>query len=70
MLILSLQLALKFSSFHRTGYTNMRQNNKELFGEDVIDMTDEVYGLDVEGELRGSYRPSGYPGVSSASPSP
>ncbi|KAM5540398.1 hypothetical protein V8D89_005856 [Ganoderma adspersum] len=46
-----------------TGYTNMRQNNKELFGEDVIDMTDEVYGLDAEGELRGSYRPSGYPGL-------
>lgn len=42
----------------------MRENNKELFGEDAIDMTDEVYGLDAEGELRGSYRPSGYPGVS------
>ncbi|PIL37042.1 hypothetical protein GSI_00734 [Ganoderma sinense ZZ0214-1] len=46
-----------------TGYTNMRENNKELFGEDVIAMTDEVYGLDAEGELRGSYRPSGYPGL-------
>ncbi|KAI1795123.1 dimethylaniline monooxygenase (N-oxide-forming) [Ganoderma leucocontextum] len=46
-----------------TGYINMRENNKELFGEDVIDMTDEVYGLDEEGELRGSYRPSGYPGL-------
>ncbi len=48
----------------------MRENNKELFGEDVINMTDEVYGLDAEGELRGSYRPSGYPGVSTASSSP
>ncbi|EJF61137.1 dimethylaniline monooxygenase (N-oxide-forming) [Dichomitus squalens LYAD-421 SS1] len=46
-----------------TGYTNMRENNKELFGEDVIGITDEVYGLDEEGELRGSYRPSGYPGL-------
>ena len=45
----------------------MRENNKELFGEDVISMTDEVYGLDEEGEIKGSYRPSGYPGVSTFS---
>ena len=47
-----------------TGYLNMRDVNAELFGSEVISQTDEVYGLDEEGELRGSYRPSGHPGVS------
>ena len=42
----------------------MRQTNMELFGEDTISMTDEMLGLDEEGELKGSYRPSGYPGAS------
>ncbi len=41
----------------------MREVNAELFGENVIGKTDEVYGLDEEGEIRGSYRPSGHPGV-------
>lgn len=41
----------------------MRDSNAALFGENVIDQTDEVYGLDEEGEIKGSYRPSGYPGV-------
>ena len=50
-----------------TGYANMREVNAALFGQDVIDKTDEVYGLDEEGELRGSYRPSGYPGVNAFS---
>ena len=51
-------------NFISTGYVNMREVNAALFGEDVIDKTVEVYGLDEDGELRGSYRPSGYPGVS------
>ena len=42
----------------------MREVNKEIFGEDVIDRVHKVYGLDEEGEIRGSYRPCGYPGVS------
>ncbi|KAI0774161.1 dimethylaniline monooxygenase (N-oxide-forming) [Fomes fomentarius] len=46
-----------------TGYTNMRDSNAELFGEEVIRQTDQVYGIDEEGEIRGSYRPSGYPGL-------
>ena len=49
---------------HSTGYVKMREVNAALFGKHIIDQTDEVYGLDEEGELRGSYRPSGYPGVS------
>ena len=47
-----------------TGYLNMREANANLFGRHVIDKTDEVWGLDDEGEIKGSYRPSGYPGVS------
>ncbi|KAL4243845.1 hypothetical protein ABKN59_010876 [Abortiporus biennis] len=46
-----------------TGYQNIREVNKELFGEEVIDKTSLVYGVDEEYELNGSYRPSGYPGL-------
>ncbi len=46
----------------------MRDSNAELFGEEVIRQTDQVYGIDEEGEIRGSYRPSGYPGVSATAP--
>ena len=41
----------------------MKESNAVLFGREVIDRTDDVYGLDEEGEIKGSYRPSGYPGV-------
>ena len=43
---------------------DMRESNATLLGKDVIDQLDDVYGLDEEGEIRGSYRPCGYPGVS------
>ncbi|KAI9066764.1 FAD/NAD-P-binding domain-containing protein [Trametes sanguinea] len=46
-----------------TGFTHMREANRETFGKEVIDQTDEVYGLDEEGEIKGSYRPSGHPGL-------
>ena len=48
----------------RTGYENIREVTKKTFGAEAIDMTSEVWGLDEEGELRGSYRPTGHPGVS------
>ena len=41
----------------------MREVNKQLFGAHVIDKTRKVWGLDEEGEMSGSFRPSGYPGV-------
>ncbi len=41
----------------------MREANAELLGKNVIEQTEEVYGLDDEGEIKGSYRPSGHPGV-------
>ncbi|KAK7058520.1 hypothetical protein VNI00_002154 [Paramarasmius palmivorus] len=47
-----------------TGYENIREVTKKTFGAEAIDMTSEVWGLDEEGELRGSYRPTGHPGVS------
>ncbi|KAI0353540.1 FAD/NAD-P-binding domain-containing protein [Trametes cingulata] len=46
-----------------TGYVHIRDANRALLGDDVIDQTGEVYGLDSEGELKGSYRPSGHPGL-------
>lgn len=45
----------------------MRDINKRIFGEDVIDKTCECIGLDSEYELRGHYRPSGHPGASLSS---
>ncbi|KAI1793660.1 dimethylaniline monooxygenase (N-oxide-forming) [Ganoderma leucocontextum] len=46
-----------------TGYSHIRETNTELLGEDVLNKTEEVYGLDNEGELKGSYRPCGHPGL-------
>ncbi|PIL34654.1 hypothetical protein GSI_03433 [Ganoderma sinense ZZ0214-1] len=46
-----------------TGYSYIRETNVELLGEDVINQTEEVFGLDDEGEIEGSYRPCGYPGL-------
>ncbi|OCH92900.1 FAD/NAD-P-binding domain-containing protein [Obba rivulosa] len=46
-----------------TGYHNIRETNRELFGADIIDQTGEATGLNEEGESRGGYRPSGHPGL-------
>ena len=46
----------------------MREIHMELFGEDVLGRTDKDWGLDEEGEINGSYRPCGFPGVSHGSP--
>ncbi|THH07598.1 hypothetical protein EW145_g3271 [Phellinidium pouzarii] len=46
-----------------TGYENIRPSMKRIFGAEVIDQTQPVWGLDKEGELRGCYRPSGHPGL-------
>ena len=42
----------------------MRESSRKIFGDETINRTGPVYNLDEEGELRGSYRPSGHPGVS------
>ncbi|KAI0663308.1 FAD/NAD-P-binding domain-containing protein [Cubamyces menziesii] len=46
-----------------TGYVPMKEVNRKLFGDEIVDRTADIYGLDAEGELRGSYRPSGHPGL-------
>ncbi|KAI0086909.1 FAD/NAD(P)-binding domain-containing protein [Irpex rosettiformis] len=46
-----------------TGYKYMRETSVALLGADVIDRTGQVWGLDAEGELSGTYRPSGHPGL-------
>ncbi|KAI0375522.1 FAD/NAD-P-binding domain-containing protein [Pilatotrama ljubarskyi] len=46
-----------------TGFVQMRESNAEVLGHEVIKKTEEVYGLDEEGEIKGSYRPSGHPGL-------
>ncbi|OJT13103.1 hypothetical protein TRAPUB_10373 [Trametes pubescens] len=47
-----------------TGYVHIKETNRALLGDEIVDQIGEVYGLDSEGELRASYRPSGHPGVS------
>ncbi len=46
-----------------TGYTPIREASREIFGDDVIDQVGEIFGLDEEGEIKGGFRPCGYPGV-------
>lgn len=53
------------ANIHSTGYEDVRNVWKEIFGEEVIDTAGEAWGLDVERELKGVYRPTGHPGVSS-----
>lgn len=36
---------------------------KKIFGNEVIDSTKEMWGLDEEDEIRGAYRPTGHPAV-------
>jgi putative flavoprotein involved in K+ transport len=46
-----------------TGYKNMRESARKIFGDAVADRCGEVWGLDEEGELRTIWRPSGHPGL-------
>ena len=44
-----------------TGYQNMRETARAIFGSKVADRCGEVWGLDEEGELKTIWRPSGHP---------
>lgn len=44
-----------------TGYANMRETARRLFGDAVADRCNPVWGLDEEGELKTIWRPSGHP---------
>ncbi|UPW08080.1 NAD(P)-binding domain-containing protein [Gordonia terrae] len=44
-----------------TGWPNMRDNLRPVIGDEVADQLTEVWGLDEQGEIKGSFRPSGHP---------
>ncbi|KAF5345198.1 hypothetical protein D9758_009716 [Tetrapyrgos nigripes] len=46
-----------------TGYESIRDTMRKIFGDETMDKTSLVWGLDEEDELRGSYRPTGHPGL-------
>lgn len=46
-----------------TGYDNMRESARQLFGDEVADQVTPVWGLDRDGEVRTMWRRSGHPGL-------
>ncbi|PLN80169.1 putative flavo protein [Aspergillus taichungensis] len=45
-----------------TGYQNMRTQARELFGDEVADRVNSVWGFNAEGEVRTMWQRSGHPG--------
>lgn len=45
-----------------TGYQNMRTQTRLMFGDDVADKVNDVWGLNEEGEMRTIWQRSGHPG--------
>lgn len=45
-----------------TGYSNMRETARRLFGDEVADKCPEVLGIGADGEIGGLYRRTGHPG--------
>ncbi|MCJ1285169.1 hypothetical protein MMC26_004507 [Xylographa opegraphella] len=45
-----------------TGYQNMRETARKIFGDALADRVGDVWGFDEEGETRGMWRRSGHPG--------
>lgn len=45
-----------------TGYQNMRETARRIFGDEVADRCHPVWGLNSEGEIKGMWRNSGHPG--------
>lgn len=45
-----------------TGYQNMRETARKVFGDELADRVKDVWGFDEEGETRGMWRRSGHPG--------
>ncbi|PCH35655.1 FAD/NAD(P)-binding domain-containing protein [Wolfiporia cocos MD-104 SS10] len=46
-----------------TGYYDPRESLRTMFGADVIDQTEQAWGIDQEGEIRGCFRPTGHPAL-------
>ncbi len=45
-----------------TGYQNMRETARKIFGDELAERVKDVWGFDDEGETRGMWRRSGHPG--------
>ncbi|OZJ03213.1 hypothetical protein BZG36_04538 [Bifiguratus adelaidae] len=45
-----------------TGYKNMRETARRIFGDEVANRTGEVWGLDESGEMKTIWQRSGHPG--------
>ena len=45
-----------------TGYKNMRTQAKNIFGSELADQVQDVWGFDGEGEVRTMWRKTGHPG--------
>jgi thioredoxin reductase len=45
-----------------TGYRNMREQTRRIFGDMVANRVNSVWGLDSEGEMRTIWRKTGHPG--------
>ncbi|KAL6241398.1 hypothetical protein RBB50_011662 [Rhinocladiella similis] len=45
-----------------TGYSNMRTQAREIFGDELADRVGDIWGYDAEGEMRTIWRKSGHPG--------
>ncbi|KAL2070126.1 hypothetical protein VTL71DRAFT_14806 [Oculimacula yallundae] len=43
-----------------TGYSNGRVRTRKIFGDDVADVIDPIWGFDEQGEIRGVWRRSGH----------
>lgn len=48
---------------YATGYQDMRETARDIFGDEVADRCRPVWGLDSEGELSGVWRRSGFDGL-------
>ncbi|KAF5356908.1 hypothetical protein D9756_006870 [Leucocoprinus leucothites] len=46
-----------------TGYRSIHENLVRIFGEETVQRTSPIWGLDAEGELRNVYRQTGHPGL-------
>ncbi|KAL4902189.1 hypothetical protein BDW74DRAFT_158754 [Aspergillus multicolor] len=45
-----------------TGYKNMHTQTRRIFGDEVADRVNSVWGLDAEGEMRTIWQKTGHPG--------
>lgn len=43
-----------------TGYGNGKARTRKVFGDEVADRIDSVWGFDEQGEIRGTWRRSGH----------